>query len=248
MLPHHRDRLLQAAQRFQFHAAVSKIQGDKGLSAIQSAIEAAVDSTSKDPLRVKALLSHDGIITVESNATPAVALENLYPASLPFPEGQDPAQKMKVSALTGGALTLGQDTCLPGAATRTNAWTIKPDTATTSATDYTSYKTTSRDMYDEARARVGIVSRTEPKEVLIVSNLNGEVMEGSLTTVYFWRNGRWVTPPVESGGQIGTTRRWALDKRLCEEEVVTKDSLLDGEECWVSNGVRGFIWGRVSLT
>jgi hypothetical protein len=25
------------------------------------------------------------------------------------------------------------------------------------------------------------------------------------------------------------------------------DSLVDGEECWLSNGIRGFIWAKISL-
>lgn len=69
--------------------------------------------------------------------------------------------------------------------------------------------------------------------------------EGSLTSVYFARGGRWVTPPVDSGGQAGTTRRWALDEGLCVEEVVRREGVAEGEVVWVSNGVRGFIRGTV---
>lgn len=31
------------------------------------------------------------------------------------------------------------------------------------------------------------------------------------------------------------------------EEAVHASSLVEGEECWISNGVRGFIYGRVHL-
>lgn len=120
-------------------------------------------------------------------------------------------------------------------------------------------------MYTDARERVGIKTMVEPQEVLIISNghnptldarnsanivitsADGDIMEGSLTSVYFYRDGRWVTPPVSSGGQAGTTRRWLLERGLCDEERVNVDSLVDGEECWLSNGVRGLVWGKVKL-
>lgn len=126
-------------------------------------------------------------------------------------------------------------------------WTVNVDTELTKPSPFTTYKTTRRDMYMDARNRQGIDSMTEPREVLIISETGNEIMEGSLTSVYFWRRGRWITPPTASGGQAGTTRRWLLENGLCEEEVVSSDSLVNGEECWISNGVRGLSWGKISL-
>lgn len=34
----------------------------------------------------------------------------------------------------------------------------------------------------------------------------------------------------------------------CVEGVVKVDSLVDGEECWISNGVRGFLPGIVKFS
>lgn len=31
------------------------------------------------------------------------------------------------------------------------------------------------------------------------------------------------------------------------EDTILADSLAEGEECWLSNGVRGFFFGRVKL-
>lgn len=151
------------------------------------------------------------------------------------------------------------------APSRVTPWIVHADRTHTTPSPFTSHKTTSRDMYTIARERVGIKTMAEPQEVLIISNgqnprldannsanivitsAEGDIMEGSLTSVYFFRNGRWVTPPLSSGGQAGTTRRWLLEKGLCEEEKVNVESLVDGEECWISNGVRGLIWGKVKL-
>lgn len=35
---------------------------------------------------------------------------------------------------------------------------------------------------------------------------------------------------------------------IAEEEDVRVDSLIDGEECWLSNGVRGFLFGKIRLS
>ena len=73
-------------------------------------------------------------------------------------------------------------------------------------------------------------------------------MEGSVTTPYFNHSGRWITPAESCGGNLGTTRRWALEKKLCEEGYVNVNSIQVGslgERVVLSNGVRGFGWGRV---
>jgi len=82
-------------------------------------------------------------------------------------------------------------------------------------------------------------------EVLLF-NPEGNITEGSVLTPYFYREGRWITPRVEeAGGQRGTSRRWALERGLCVEGLVEKRSVRVGERVWVSNGVRGFGWGKV---
>ncbi|KAJ5539659.1 Aminotransferase class IV [Penicillium frequentans] len=85
-------------------------------------------------------------------------------------------------------------------------------------------------------------------EELLMVNLDGEIMEGTITTPYFRRGNAWVTPPLTSGGNAGTTRRYALEQGFCVEQVVNALELVDGEECWLSNGVRGFMRGSISLS
>lgn len=210
MLPFHRDRMLQAAENFKWATAADRIDGAPGFSHLLEKLNQAIDTDSTTPLRVKAILDHDGIIQVESMPTPALPTENLYPSRLPPPRAAS-NEAVKVSPLTGGSLTLGPDDTVQGDPPREDPFLVLPDTGKTAASPFTSYKTTSRDMYTAARERVGIVDWSERKEVLLV-NKDGDIMEGSLTSPYFWRDGRWVTPAVGSGGQVGTTRRWALDK------------------------------------
>lgn len=250
MLSLHRDRMLEAAHQFGFLEAEARLSGPTGLENLLATLKASVDTTSTTCRRVKALVDKHGEITVESSEIPNRPLRNLFPTKLPPPRQYVPE---RISPLTGGALSLGPEDSMAqqgpgyGEASRNEDWIVMIDTVDTPPSAFTSYKTTSRNMYDDARARVGIKSMAEPKEVLIISTKDGEIMEGSLTTVLFWRGGRWVTPPVSSGGQVGTTRRWALAHGLCEEEVVRRADLVDGEECWISNGVRGFIAGVVKL-
>lgn len=233
--------MLLAAEHFGWAKAANAIRGPEGLKNLLSKLTEAIAETSS-PLRVRTLLNHEGEITIETSATPATTEFNLFPRRLPPPR---PAEKrMVVSPLTGGALSLGPCDSVHGDPPTSDPWLVLPDTVRIAPSPYTSYKTTSRDMYTSARERVGILEMGEKKEVLIVSD-EGEIMEGSLTSVFFWREGNWVTPNVKSGGQVGTTRRWALQKGMCVEGVVRVDELVDGEECWISNGVRGFQAGKV---
>lgn len=84
------------------------------------------------------------------------------------------------------------------------------------------------------------------EEILLVTNDEwGEqlIMEGSITTPYFWRHERWVTP--DAGGHAGTTRRYALEKGLCVTDRLSVVSVQEGETLLLSNGVIGWVRGRV---
>lgn len=39
-----------------------------------------------------------------------------------------------------------------------------------------------------------------------------------------------------------------MTSNLAVEEPIHADSLVDGEECWISNGVSGFIAAQVQLS
>ncbi|KAG0154252.1 hypothetical protein PDIDSM_1632 [Penicillium digitatum] len=123
-------------------------------------------------------------------------------------------------------------------------WRVYVDTKSTTPSGFTTHKTTARDEYTSARLRAGIKSPTDLAEVLMV-NPDGEVMEGSITTPYFLRGQMWITPPLSSGGNAGTTRRYALSQGFCLERTISRNDLVDGELCWLSNGVRGVFRGQV---
>ncbi|KAG9239635.1 aminodeoxychorismate lyase [Amylocarpus encephaloides] len=245
MARYHQDRMLQAAQHFNWPAAITTISGPQGFRLLLRKLSEAIDLSSPTPLRIRTLLSKEGVLKIEWYPTGLAELVNLFPNRLPPPSSVRQAVP-EVSSLTGGALKSDD---IYGDPPLTNPFLVIPDTKPTPRSSYTSYKTTSRGIYDDARLRVGIKGRTERREVLLYSDKDGgAIMEGSLTSPYFWREGKWTTPPVASGGQIGTTRRWAIERGFAVEGVVKAGELVDGEECWISNGVMGFQWGRVKLS
>lgn len=111
---------------------------------------------------------------------------------------------------------------------------------------FTSHKTTQRDAYNEARERLRIESLPVAAEV-ILHNEDGEVTEGALRNVSFWRDGTWVTPPLKSGGIGGTVRRWMIEQGRVKEGVVKAQDLTDGDWVLLSNGVEGCSIGRFRM-
>ncbi|KAF5026188.1 hypothetical protein F66182_1752 [Fusarium sp. NRRL 66182] len=232
MLDFHRDRLLRAATHWKWRPVIDRLSGVNGLESLAQLISNAIGPSQQTQLRLRIVVTRDGEIKVEKFNAPEVALQNLLPTRLPGPSSpllQDDPQKDP-------------------------SYTLFVDQASTSRSEYTHFKTTRRHMYDTAQTRAGM-SPADPADVLVINKDDGSVMEGTRTTPYFWRDGRWVTPPVSAhfswnegnGGQDGTSRRWALERGLASEQVISASSLVHGEECWISNGVRGFISATISL-
>ncbi|KAJ6440539.1 EKC/KEOPS complex subunit BUD32 [Purpureocillium lavendulum] len=232
MLDYHRDRIVRAATHWQWKEVIDKFTGDEGLAMLEDMALQAIGQSESGPLRVRIVVHRDGAVQVFKFDTPAIEVENLFPERLP-PPGSVPRLN---DPKTSPQLTLLVDNC------------------PLARSEFTHYKTTSRAMYDAARDRANI-RPGEMKEVLVINRDDQSVMEGSTTTPYFWRDGLWTTPPVAakfswedgSGGQDGTSRRWALERGIAVEHAVPVQSLVHGEECWISNGVGGFRHAIVHL-
>lgn len=116
---------------------------------------------------------------------------------------------------------------------------------------FTRHKTSNRFEYDDAFAILpaspapifyhGIRLQIE----ILIVNDRWEIMEGCRFTPYFWRRDKWITPAAHSGGNLGTTRRWALSMGLCEEGVVQGSSVKHNDIIVLSNGAKGFQAGIV---
>jgi 4-amino-4-deoxychorismate lyase len=217
-LPYHRDRLFSAAQAFGWHEVASILDGDAGLRELSNVVEKHLNAEFdrdevKATKKVKVCIYKDTRFHVEST--------NISPA--------DPQCVFPLPA-TLNEITSPARLCI-----------VKLDTESTMASSFTSHKTSERIQYDRARKRAAVVHEPPTIAEVLLINTENEVMECSLSTPYFLRDGRWVTPPLSSGGNAGVTRRLALEADLCEEHVVYVDGLSLGEAIWISNGVRGFI-------
>jgi len=126
---------------------------------------------------------------------------------------------------------------------RSNIFKVMLDALPTTKSLHTKAKTEYRGPYDYARMGAHLESYQDAKEVLLF-NADGEIMDASITTPYFHREGIWITPHVSCGGQHGTSRRYALDHGLCKQGIVKVDSLCQGEIIWLSNAVKGFFTAR----
>lgn len=239
--------MLKAATHWEWTKAVTTIDGPEGLARLHNFVLDSLKHKLGEhwgpdcgPMRIKILLAKEGELSLEYSPVPVTTLSNLFPDQLPVLDGcDDPSSALR-------ELSLGPVSLNP-------PYDVYVDADFTSPSEFTHFKTTKREMYDQARYRAGLKLTDTTKEVLIVNKTDASVMEGSLTTPYFWRDGRWVTPPVSksfraqdgAGGNDGTTRRWALERDLVAEGVVGAADLADGEAVWLSNGVRGFVFGRI---
>ena len=231
LLSFHFDRMLAAAQDFGWKDAIAKLQHESdrqaNIVALQKALDAYIPERTR-AWRLRVLVDQKGELTVEKAPVTPFSEHILL---IPRPVPPDPRPTFSyLLASSAGSLPV---------------WTLRLDTQSTSPSKFTRHKTTARDVYNFARTRAGILSLGENIEVLMY-NPDGEVMDGSITSLYFKRpsstqEATWVTPPLSSGGTNSTTRRYALESGLCEERVVKVDDLVDGEEVWLSNGARGFM-------
>lgn len=172
----------------------------------------AEDVDKSRPLRVRIRSYVGGRITTEIKPTSTKPVQSLFPECFYIPPDEE-----------------------------TSPWTLRLDKQPTEISETTMYKTSDRSWYGRARAAAGIMTLTATAEVLLY-NTDGNILDGSQTTPYFFRRGRWVTPASASGGQQGTTRRWALEHGLCIEEDVSLTSIRNCECVWLSNAVQGFFW------
>lgn len=224
LLAYHRDRLIAAAHHFGWKDASNWLQRD--LESFESFLDESIPDRSK-PWRLRIVVDVNGKGSVDVNPTAMIDPLNLL---IPSHTSSTPP-----------------------------VWRVYIDSQHILPSGFTTHKTTARDNYTAARLRAGINSPAETAEVLLI-NPKGEVMEGSITTPYFRRrrpnsmpSGQnsaepaWITPPLSSGGNAGTSRRYALSQGFCMEQTIFKEDLVDGEECWLSNGVRGFMLGVVVL-
>ncbi|OJD34808.1 aminodeoxychorismate lyase [Diplodia corticola] len=207
MLRYHRDRMLEAAQHFEWTEVAKKLADGKNLeSLLNQEVESwrSQNGDAESPLKVRVLFNRPGDMQTDIATTPAIPLSSLYPATFttpPPPASSSSSKPFTPSPRTGGALldpTLPPSSPKPPPPPSPPAWTLTIDTSPTPTSPHTLLKTTHRAHYDAARARSApaVPGGGGTLHEVLLWNTVGEMTEGSFTSAYFYRGGRWVTPPV----------------------------------------------------
>jgi para-aminobenzoate synthetase/4-amino-4-deoxychorismate lyase len=100
------------------------------------------------------------------------------------------------------------------------------------ASPFLFHKTTRRALYEDRSSRY-----PDADDVLLIND-RGEITESTLANVVVRLDGRWVTPPVESGCLPGVYRSVLLDEGRIHERVVTLDDLGRADHVALINSVR----------
>jgi 4-amino-4-deoxychorismate lyase len=225
----HCDRILAAAEALSWQAVIKLFSGETGRGHFHAILHESIPDVIKisnlvsSTWKVRVLVSEDG----SSQVLPA-------PVSLSLVSGipQWPLLPKKLHQIPLGS----------------EVSRVFVDRQPTVASILTTHKTTYRSHYDDARSRCNIEHHGPMQSEVLLFNEDQEVMEASLCTPYFLRDGVWMTPTLSSGGNAGVSRRMALEGGLCVEKIFHVGELCDGERIWLSNAVRGFMQGRMDLS
>lgn len=234
LLSYHVDKLRRAGEYFEF--PTGNLTTSVLLEHLTNALETADRLLAH---RVKIIVSQDGVYGIEHAPLPE---SNTLTTDVP-----DYHQFQKAPT--------DHTSTLPGYLQTWTGWILYLDHEQSQPSTFTSFKTTKRDVYNMARSRLNIVPG-DRREVLLQDN-NNNVLEGSITSVAFWRQQkdplsgdvsfRWVTPNLASGCMDGVIRKWLIDKNHIIEGVVSVKDLQDGEYVLLMNGLMGIKVAKLIL-
>jgi len=112
------------------------------------------------------------------------------------------------------------------------------DTRLNSTDLFLYHKTTRRDLYDREWKHY---ADTLGADEVIYINENGELAEGSRTTIFLERDGKLLTPHLAAGVLPGTLRAALIDDGKATEAKLTVQDLNGQGEIYLGNSVRGLV-------
>ena len=83
-------------------------------------------------------------------------------------------------------------------------------------------------------------------EVVVLNN-KGQVCETSFCNIFIVKNGQIYTPPLDSGCVAGTMRAFLLDNVEVNERDLEVKDLLEADEVFLTNALKGIIPARLTL-
>ncbi len=107
------------------------------------------------------------------------------------------------------------------------------------------HKTTARTLYEKEHAH----AKSEGHFDVIFMNERDEITEGAISNIFVERNGKFYTPPVQSGLLAGTYRRYVLESGNWDahEKTLTLDDVQNADQVYVSNAIRGLIKVKLKM-
>lgn len=107
---------------------------------------------------------------------------------------------------------------------------------------FTSFKTTWRKHYTDARAQT-LPGAKPGREEALLYNFQGVLTEGTITNVAVRHGDRWITPMLSSGCLCGVMRHRLLQKGVIEELTISIHLISPGSEVLVFNAIMGVAKG-----
>jgi para-aminobenzoate synthetase/4-amino-4-deoxychorismate lyase len=105
------------------------------------------------------------------------------------------------------------------------------------------HKTTNRFLYDKELERTILKGYFD----VIFLNEQNQVTEGARSNILIKKQGQWLTPPLSCGLLPGTYREHLLrsKKYSVQEQILTLEDLMNADEVYVCNAVRGMMQVRI---
>jgi branched-chain amino acid aminotransferase len=76
----------------------------------------------------------------------------------------------------------------------------------------------------------------------LIRNTAGNIIESTIANIFWFKDGTLYTPPLTEGCVAGTMRRYIMSKSAVTEHPLAIEALLDADEIFLSNAIRGVRW------
>lgn len=108
---------------------------------------------------------------------------------------------------------------------------------------FSNLKSSNVDIYADAAE----FARSHQLDDCIVLNTEGKVADSSIANIFMFKNTRIKTPDLSQGCVGGVMRNYLVEKLRetgyeLHEEAITEEELLDADEVFLTNAIRGIRW------
>lgn len=109
----------------------------------------------------------------------------------------------------------------------------------------TDVKTSHRSFYDGERTRLRALFPN--LDEVIFFNTDGQLCEGSFTSLFIEKDGEFLTPPLSAGLLPGILRQQLLSNGGAREAILDKDDLETADAIWLGNSLRGLMRAKLII-